>query len=137
DRAGATGQRLENCGREIEDASAVLMRRAGKLAERLDEELAAIHSGGYQQDPEKALRRLLYTMNGVQIATQRNAQAAACFGKLGRLVTKEAERLQSVTRAFRDLDGDASGQADVVLPAAAVPASIGALALKLEQQPAE
>lgn len=138
---GAAGSRLQRQGREIEEASAVLQRRVTKLAERLDEDLAAVLSGGYGQDPERALRRLLYTMNGVQVATQRNAQAAAQFADLGRQVTLDAEHILMLARGFHDGDEGEPASGDSVaatlgLPLAGVPTTIGALALKVEQQPA-
>lgn len=134
----SAGARLHEQACAIEEASAQLACRTARLAGHLDAELAEIETDAGLHDPERALRRLLHTMNGVRIAAERNARAAEHFAGLGRSVACEAGLMLDVAGGFgaAEQPADAPVEADAgperALPAADVPATLGALALKLE-----
>lgn len=109
--------RLLQHAQEIGDAAAQLSRRAGKLSERIEAEIDSLNMPG--ADTEATLQRLLHMMEGVRVATQRNAQAADRFAGLGLLVAQEAGHIS----APRDETPD--------LPAAGVAASTSKPALRM------
>lgn len=144
---GAAG-RLRERAQEIEEASELLARRAGKLADRLDQDLEA---GMRERNAEKALRMLLHTMNGARIATRRNAQAAEHFAGLGSLIAREASRIADIARSFGATPEKVAGSIRMIdfevdaklaalesrgLPPATVPANMDGPGLKFEAQPA-
>lgn len=127
-------ERLRENAREIGEAAAQLARRAGKLAERLEADVNALETG--EDDADDALRRLLHTLDGARVAAGRNAEAAERFAGLGLVVAREAERLAGIGEGPEDERDDpplGKASADIRhLPAATVPLSIGATALKFE-----
>lgn len=123
-RHDAPAGRLRRHAQEIGTAAAQLARRAGKLAERIEAEIDA--HGRPEEGAEMALQRLLHMMEGVRVATQRNAQAAERFADLGRLVAREAQLL---ARPEDDLAPTPDDEMQT-LPEAALPASTGAAALQ-------
>lgn len=95
DELGDLGGRLREREREIGEAAAQLLRRAEKLAERIEAEQHAIEAS---EDPEEILRRARHMMGGVAVAAQRNIEAAGRFSELGLLVAREAQRLAELAQ---------------------------------------
>lgn len=110
-------RRLTQHAQEIGEAAVELSRRAGKLGQRIEAEIGALDRP--EADAEATLQRLLHLMEGVRVAAQRNAQAAERFAGLGLLVAQEASQIS------------APGGEQPDLPAAGIPASTGATALRM------
>src|SRR5690606_34549593 len=109
--------------KQILEAAESLKRRAAKLANRIDADLAAID--GDPSPPEDALRAACHTLGGAGVAAQRNIEAAERFGAIALLLAAEADRLDAANpRGGEGLDEDRA-------PVLDIPASVGANVLKL------
>ena len=73
----------------LDEAAARLGKRADSLAARIETDLRIIDALA-RHDPAEALRIARHTMQGVGVAARRNAEAAAEFAGVGRLIGEEA-----------------------------------------------
>lgn len=117
-RLDGAGERLKRHRQEIDEAAGQLMRRATKLAERVDAELLAME--GHSAD--EALRMARHLIGGVAVAAQRNVDASRTFAMLAERIGEEAGRLGSVA------DDGTMRAAAPAMPAATIPARISSAA---------
>lgn len=118
DGLDGAGERLQRHRQEIDEAAGQLMRRACKLAERVDAELLAMEA----HSVDEALRMAKHLIGGVAVAAQRNVEASRTFATLAERIGNEAGRLLPAGD-----DGTMQGEA-AAMPAATMPARISSAA---------
>ncbi len=91
--SGEAAARIREGAQEIEKAAESLRRRAAKLADRIDTDLAAIDRDGFSL--EDALRTVCHTLGGAGVAAKRNIEAAEQLSAIALLLAAETEKLDA------------------------------------------